>query len=80
MDVLAGLDMGPGLNGGVWGNIGYTAADGETFADNGDGTWWFCPPAEFEIIDEKQLILTYAEEGTASWSKVTFWRFKSTKK
>ncbi len=161
------------LNGGGWGNIGYTAADGETFADNGDGTWWSCAPAdlagqmqhsaigspvgeedpdaymifgkdgivtsydaagnaihsgdysiknwdpvnkkmindqpwscgqlqtkagsilfpyainkggfaptEFEIVrlNTKQLILTYADEGTGSWSEATFWRFKSVKK
>lgn len=24
----------------VWGNFGYTASDGETFADNFDGKWW----------------------------------------
>lgn len=39
-------------------------------------------PGEFEIVrlDEKQLILTYAEEGAGSWNEATFWRFKSTKK
>lgn len=36
-------------------------------------------PEEYEImrLSATQLILTYAAEGTASWSEATFWRFES---
>lgn len=34
------------LNGGGWGNLGYTPSSGDDFADNGTGTWWSCPPAD----------------------------------
>lgn len=37
-------------------------------------------PEDYEIVrlTNEQLILTYAAEGTGSWSEATFWRFRST--
>ena len=33
-------------DGGAWGNLGYSPDNGETFAQNGNGIWWGCPPAD----------------------------------
>lgn len=37
-------------------------------------------PEDYEIVrlSNDQLILTYAAEGTGSWSEATFWRFRCT--
>lgn len=37
---------GQWFEGAVWGNLGYTPGDGETFVNDGNGVWWGCPPAD----------------------------------
>jgi hypothetical protein len=32
--------------GAVWGNLGYTPGDGDTFVDSGNGIWWGAKPEE----------------------------------
>ena len=34
------------VNGGGWGNAGYTGDTGENFVATGSGTWWACPPED----------------------------------
>ncbi len=65
------------VNGTPW-NLGTLETDPGSilfpFKINGGGT----KPASFQIIKltNDQLILTYADEGTGSWSEATFWSFK----
>ncbi len=33
-------------DGGVWGNLGYAAGDGDSFANDGNGIWFACAPAD----------------------------------
>ncbi len=33
-------------DGGAWGNLGYAPGDGSSFANDGNGIWWGCPPAD----------------------------------
>jgi len=33
-------------DGGAWGNMGYAPGEGSTFAKDGNGIWWGCPPAD----------------------------------
>lgn len=33
-------------DGGAWGNLGYAPGDGASFANEGNGIWWGCPPAD----------------------------------
>lgn len=37
---------GQWFEGAVWGNLGYTPGDGDTFVNDGNGVWWGCPPAD----------------------------------
>lgn len=65
------------VNGVAW-NLGTLETDPGSilfpFKINGGGT----KPTSFQIIKltNDQLILTYADEGTGSWSEATFWSFK----
>ena len=36
-------------------------------------------PTEFDImlLNDKNLVLTYAASGTAQWGEATFWAFKA---
>ncbi len=66
------------VNGVAW-NFGTLDTDAGSilfpFKINGGGT----KPTSFQIIKltNDQLILTYADEGTGSWSEATFWSFKA---
>ncbi len=33
-------------DGGAWGNLGYAPGDGNSFANDGNGIWWGCAPAD----------------------------------
>ncbi len=33
-------------DGGAWGNMGYAPGDGASFANDGNGIWWACAPAD----------------------------------
>ena len=33
-------------DGGAWGNMGYLPGSGDSFANEGNGIWWACPPAD----------------------------------
>jgi hypothetical protein len=65
------------VNGTPW-NLGTLETDAGSilfpFKINGGGT----KPTSFQIIklSNDQMILTYADEGTGSWSEATFWSFK----
>ena len=39
-------------DGGVWGNLGYTAGTGEDFANNGNGIWWGATPGILNTPDQ----------------------------
>ncbi len=68
------------INGQPW-SIGQLQIKG----DDGGILWPYAintggkKPTEYEIVrlTTEQLILTYAAEGTGSWSEATFWRFRS---
>ncbi len=66
------------VNGVAW-NFGTLDTDAGSilfpFKINGGGT----KPTSFQIIKltNEQLILTYADDGTGSWSEATFWSFKA---
>lgn len=44
----------------VWGNLGYTPGDGDTFVNDGNGVWWGCPPADLTGQ------LQHSDTGTAT--------------
>ncbi len=51
---------GQWFEGAVWGNLGYTPGDGDTFVNDGNGVWWGCPPADLTGQ------LQHSDTGTAT--------------
>lgn len=47
-------------DGGAWGNLGYAPGDGDSFAKDGNGIWWGCPPAD--LTDQ----LKHSDTGVAT--------------
>ena len=47
-------------DGGAWGNLGYAPGEGDTFAKDGNGIWWACPPAD--LADQ----LGHSDTGAAT--------------
>ena len=49
-----------GWAGAVWGNLGYTPGDGDSFVNDANGIWWGCPPADLTGQ------LQHSDTGTAT--------------
>lgn len=55
-------------DGGAWGNMGYAPGDGASFANDGNGIWWACAPADLsEQLNHSDTGVATGEEDPGAY-------------